>query len=158
VYGGAIADAIVRFKFEKRPDLIERFAPVMAESARALSVDVVVPVPLHPDRLVARGYNQAGLLARAIARELEKPLAVRALVRVKNTPMQSTLGRSERLANLAAAFAVPGFKALRGRSVLLVDDVRTTGATLRACTAALHEVGVDRVFPLVLACADGSAV
>ena len=110
-----------------------------------LSADVVVPVPLHPKRLAERGYNQAALLARAAARELGAPLAARALVRVRDTSQQARLGRTERLANVERAFVARDPKAVRGRDVLLVDDVETTGATLTACRAALLEAGARRV-------------
>ena len=156
-YGGAVADAVRRFKFQSRPDLIARFAPALAPLVPP-DVDLVVPVPLHPTRLVQRGYNQSALLARPVAKARGLPFLPRALERVRDTPMQSTLDREERLANLERAFAARDFRRLRGRRVLLVDDVRTTGSTLRACAGALHEVGARHVVPLVLACRDGSAL
>jgi len=164
-FEGAVAIAVRRLKFGQRPDLGVRLAAAMVAPARLAAADLVVPVPIHPVRLAERGYNQASLLARPLARALGIAFAPRALVRVRNTPMQTSLDRAGRLANLERAFVVrpsanggEAFRNLRGRTVLLVDDVRTTGSTLHACSAALHEVGARRVFPLVLACRDGSAV
>lgn len=164
---GAVAIAVQRFKFAQRPDLGARLAAAMVAPARALASvhgtpDLVVPVPIHPARLAERGYNQASLLARPLARALGIAFAPRALLRVRNTPMQTSLDRAGRRANLERAFVgragANGGEGFRNSTVLVVDDVRTTGSTLRACSAALHEVGVRCVVPLVLACRDGSAV
>ena len=157
-YGGAVADAIIRFKFRQRPDLAVGFARVMLPLARASAVDVVVPVPLHPARLAERGYNQSALLAGPVARALGRPHFPRALARTRDTAQQSALRGAERRPNLAGAFRVRDSRQIAGKNVLLVDDVRTTGSTLDACASALHEVGAARVFPLVLACADELAV
>lgn len=157
-YGGAVAHAIRRFKFRGRPDLIARFATRLAPLVPADlgREDLVVPVPLHPVRLAERGYNQSALLARPMARAQGLRFAPRALERVRDTSMQTALDRGARRANVEGAFLAR--TTLHGRQVLLVDDVRTTGSTLRACADALHEVGARRVFPLVLACRDGSAL
>lgn len=157
-YGGAVADAVIRYKFRRRPDLASRFARAMIPLARGFRPDVVVPVPLHPRRLADRGYNQAALLSRPIARALDRPHSARALLRIRDTPMQSLLNAPERRRNLNGAFRVRNSRIVTGKNVLLVDDVQTTGSTLDACTRALHEVGARRVFPLVLACRDGLAV
>jgi ComF family protein len=155
VYGGAIADAITRFKYGARPDLARPLADLLwrAVAARAgvLRGCVVVPVPLHPVRLAERGFNQSGLLARPVSRRLGVPFLPLALARVRDTPRQASLGREDRLGNVGGAFAVRQPKRLRGRPVLLVDDVRTTGATLAACTQAALEVGAGPVTTAVLA-------
>jgi ComF family protein len=100
---------------------------------------LVVPVPLHRWRLWRRGYNQAALLAQAVAKLGGAELAVDALERVKPTPPSRGMNRSQRAANVRGAFRVrPGAKALlKGRAVLLVDDVLTTGATADACARVL---------------------
>lgn len=123
----------------------------MLPIARALpEVDVVAPVPLHPRRLAERGYNQAALLASPVARGLRVPLVPRALTRVDDTPQQVMLDRAARLVNLEGAFSAARAR-VRGTRVLLVDDVRTTGATLDACTNVLREAGAIDVLSLVLA-------
>lgn len=149
-YGGAPATAVARLKYEGRSDLGPRLGAALAEAARVFAgeIDLVVPVPLHPKRLAERGFNQAALLARPVASELGVPHAARALARVQDTPRQATLDRSARAANVREAFRAVA--RLRGPSVLLVDDVRTTGATLEACSRALVAAGARSVQPLVV--------
>jgi ComF family protein len=155
-YGGAVATAIVRFKYAGRSDLAARFADVMAEAAATLGdgsagPELVVPVPLHPKRLVERGFDQAALLAAPIARRLGITHSPRALVRIRETPPQASLDRAARSANVEAAFRCPSPRHVEGRRVLLIDDVRTTGFTLAACADTLLEAGAREVRSLVLA-------
>ena len=115
------------------------------------SLEVVVPVPLHWRRQAARGYNQAERIARPLARHLDRPL-VSALRRARPTPPQARLERSRRQANLRGAFrGRRGARAVRGRRVLLVDDVTTTGATLGHAAAALRRSGAASVTALAVA-------
>jgi ComF family protein len=106
---------------------------------------VLVPVPLHPRRLRARGFNQSELLARELARRAGRPLVCGALVRRADTPPQTGLPAARRRANLRDAFAVRRRGAVAGRTVVLVDDVLTTGSTARACARALRQAGVSEV-------------
>ena len=153
VYGGAVAEAVRRFKYGPRSDLAHPLGELLRRATReaSLRAEVVVPVPLHPSRLRERGFNQAALLAAAVASELGVPLAARALVRVRATRMQASLDRAGRLTNVADAVRARSPARLRGRHVLLVDDVRTTGSTLEACRAAVLAAGAARVSTLVLA-------
>jgi ComF family protein len=152
-FGGAVAIALRRLKFASRPDLgrplgdLARWAVRRAE----LPADVVIPVPLHPRRLAERGYNQAALIARAVAAELRVPLAARAVARVRSTARQATLDREARFENVREAFRVRDAAAVRGRRVILVDDVFTTGATMDACALALRDAGAISVTAVVVA-------
>ncbi len=154
LYGGAIARAITRFKYGPRPDLAHPLGRLLATHAtRSTGAEVVVPVPLHPLRLASRGFNQAALLAAHVARALgarHEPLALR---RTRDTGAQAELDRAARLRNVAGAFEVRRPRGLAGRRVLLVDDVRTTGATLAACAAAARAGGAVEAGCLVLAIA-----
>ncbi len=124
------------------------------EGPAAQTADVVVPVPLHRARERSRGYNQAAMLARAIAAGADLPCDVRAVRRTRNTgPLAKTMHREERLAIMRGAFAARPERA-EGRRVLLVDDVATTGATLDACGAALLAAGARSVRCLTWARAD----
>jgi len=138
VYGGALARAIRRMKYEPCPALARALARPLAERLAALQVNdgtALVPVPLHPERLVERGFNQAALIGRELARATSLPLRARALVRAKRTDRQAALKRALRFENVMGAFAL---RSAGLESVILVDDVVTTGATARACVAALR--------------------
>lgn len=154
-FGGSIAGALRRLKYEDRPDIAAPLGDLLRFTAREarLSADVVVPVPLHPARLAERGYNQAALLASAVAWELGAPLSARALRRTRATAQQVRLDRARRRDNVAGAFSVRDPGSVQGRRVVLVDDVTTTGSTLTACAAALVEAGAA-VTALVVARAD----
>ena len=109
---------------------------------------LVVPVPLHPTRLRERGYDQAALLAHSCARAAGLRLAVRGLVRRRDTPAQAGLNASARRTNLAGAFVAPA--PIAHATVALVDDVLTTGATADACTRAIRAAGAERVVVLTV--------
>ena len=157
LYGGPVADAIAKLKYQRRSDLAPQLARLFRPLLAALpELDLVVPVPLHPQRLARRGYNQATLLARPVARALRRPLCCDALLRQRDTPSQTHLTPAQRRANVVGAFIVPRAERLDGRRVLLVDDVATTGATLDACAAALLASSAARVDALVLARAEGT--
>jgi ComF family protein len=157
-YGGAAASAITRLKYGPRPDLGPRLGRALAAFASqtiGTRPDLVVPVPLHPRRLVERGANQAALLAAPVARALGAVYLPGALVRVRDTPRQAARGRAGRLANVEGAFVAASPRQLDGKTVVLVDDVRTTGATLEACAKALRSAQARHVTTLVLAVALG---
>jgi ComF family protein len=155
VYGGAIARSIARMKYQRRPDLARPLGDLLAQAVvrHALTPPdtLVVPVPLHPARLAERGYNQSALLARRVARACRWPMRALALARTRETPRQASLDRAARRENLSGAFRARQADRIRGRTVLLVDDVRTTGATLDACTSALLDAGATAVAHAVVA-------
>jgi ComF family protein len=152
-YGGAIADAIVRFKHGGRTDLGRplgrAFAGVLA--AELSHVDAVVPVPLHARRLRARGFNQAIELVRGARVGRSPALWVDTLRRIRDTPALGRHSPRERRALVAGAFAVAQRERARGRRILIVDDVMTTGATLAGCARVLLEAGAAEVRVAVLA-------
>ena len=154
-YGTEARRLVTRLKYSGRSDLAPWMAGMMTRPARELSEDhpIVVPVPLHRMRLVRRGSNQAAELARALARRLELSMRGDLLVRSRATRSQVGLGQKARARNVAGAFAVPeGARSrLAGRTVLLVDDVFTTGATLSACARALRRGGAAHVDALTFA-------
>jgi ComF family protein len=110
--------------------------------------DLVVPVPLHWRRQLARGYNQAERIARAVARRTGLPL-VSALARRRGTPPQSSLGREERQTNLRGAFRIRRAARIQERRIVLIDDVATTGATLDAAASVLKKNGAAAVIAMV---------
>ncbi len=160
VYGGAVAQAIVRFKhgnLTARARALGRCLVPILDWARYHGVDAIVPVPLHPRRLRARGFNQARELGRSAlvaARRSGGPtLAAGWLSRLRDTPSLDHEGPDERRLRVQGAFVVPASarRALDGRSVLLLDDVMTTGATLAACAEALLAGGAGQVRVAALA-------
>jgi ComF family protein len=146
-----VARALIAFKYGGAQRLGRRFARVMAPRAPFGSCCVIVPVPLHRSRLRQRGFNQSAVLARQLARALDWPVALRMLVRIRDTPSQTALTVAERAANVAGAFAVRSPASVRERSVLLVDDVWTSGATACAAAAALADAGAARIDVLTFA-------
>lgn len=144
-------DAVIRgLKFGRLDFLGEDLAATIFAAAvgELAGCDLVVPVPLHWRRRLARGYNQAERIARPLA--AAEGLPVRHLLRrVKATPAQTGLGRSERLANPRGAFRTRGRRPLGGTHLLLVDDVMTSGATLEAAAACLKRAGAARVSAIV---------
>ena len=113
--------------------------------------EVVMPVPLFPKRNRTRGYNQSELLAENFAPLVGLPLDSKSLVRIKNTISQTTLGRVGRLANMKGAFAYKKQEPIKGKTVLLIDDVATTGATLEGCAEALKVAGAKKVMAYTFA-------
>jgi ComF family protein len=111
--------------------------------------ECLVPVPLHPRRHRERGYNQATLLARVLARHAGQPLLTRALRRIRHTDQQALLPRPERRENVRGAFN-PGPQKVDGKHLLLIDDVMTTGATAGECAAVLKRAGAKKVSVLTL--------
>jgi ComF family protein len=151
VYAPPLSTAIVRFKYGGRAELSRALARLLAPSLAALTLPpdaVLVPVPLHPKRLAERGYNQAALLAQELAHVSGHACRPRLLSRARATERQVGKARRDRLTNLADAFRVRQRPAARA---ILVDDVVTTGATVRACAQALARGGVELCAVVALA-------
>ncbi|HZK54586.1 MAG TPA: ComF family protein [Desulfosporosinus sp.] len=151
-YSGGLRKFIQTVKFEARPRRLMEIARPFANWAisQLPPVDGVVAVPMHVSRLAERGFNQADALASALHWELGLPI-LEGVERIKPTPSQVSLSRHDRLHNLKDAFTVRESRFLRGRSVWLVDDVTTTGATFEAVADALHRSGVQAIYGLCLA-------
>ena len=145
---------VLNFKFHAQPGLAATLALLLRSAPwvePALDrADIVLPMPLSRERLMARGFNQALLLARQLAPEKSDG---HLLLRLRDTPAQRTLGRAERLISLTGAFAVEPLAAqrLRGARVVLVDDVMTSGATLFAAAQTVRQAGAGHITGLVIA-------
>jgi ComF family protein len=145
---------VARFKFGGEPGwaraLAQRMAAVPGVREEIAQADLVLPLPLAPRRLAERGFNQALLLARALARD---KVETQLLLRLRETGAQAALDRRGRQANVAGAFGLEPLRAqeVRAKAVLLVDDVMTSGASLHAAARALRQAGARRVAAVVLA-------
>lgn len=175
LYEGPLREALHRFKYGGRRSLAVPLASLLLELLNGLEFVqaglllpvpagvkgaagssgtanwVIVPVPLSTGRLRERGFNQAALLARELSRRLGVPAAERVLVKSRDTAPQVGLSRREREVNLASAFAAPDAGVVKGKNILLIDDVLTTGSTLSAASSVLLRAGSEQVFGLVLA-------
>ena len=154
-YKGDVEDMVKNFKYNRASWLAEDFTDLLEGVVRsqldASAVDAIFPVPLHPNRQRRRGYNQAALLARSLASRLGRRCDEKSLARVRDTPKQSLLSGAERRKNLKDAFAAVRPPFVRGRTVLLVDDVTTTGSTLAAAAEPLRAAGAARIWCATLA-------
>jgi ComF family protein len=129
----------------------ERLVEVVRRELEGFAPETVVPVPLHPDRLRERGFNQAELLAKAVAKRLGLPLEQHGLERRKPRPAKLRLSRRERWQAARGTYAAVTGRQFDNQRVLLVDDVFTTGATLDGCTRALRSAGAAHVAALTVA-------
>ncbi len=155
LYKGNARRIVLRMKRADRPDLAHHAAEWMFTAGRGIFDPdaALVPVPVHWSRLLRRRYNQAALLAREVSRLSGLPTLPDALVRTRPTPTQDGRGVEARFANLQDAIAPHPRRGARvsGRSVILVDDVMTTGATLAAATQACQSAGATTIHVLILA-------
>ncbi|MFQ5656565.1 MAG: ComF family protein [Candidatus Methylomirabilales bacterium] len=149
-----LRDILLLFKHGRTIALGAHLGRVMAERTGGLlgeaAIDGIVPVPLHRSRERERGFNQAEVLARVIGRRLQRPVLRKALQRVRPTPPQAGKPR-KRFRNVRGAFTVRKPNEIHGRSLLLVDDVLTTGATVNECAKVLMKGGARRVLVYTLA-------
>jgi len=161
VYDDASRQIVLRFKHADQTDLAPIMAGWMKTSAAKLlnDCDLLVPVPLHWTRLFKRRYNQSAMLALNLAKISNRPVKPDVLVRKKRTPSQGHLSPKQRRKNVQGVFSVaPKLKSMiKGRRILLIDDVYTTGATVDACAKTLLDAGAHAVDVLTFARAVKSA-
>jgi ComF family protein len=150
-FEGVLQKALHRLKYHHDQILADSLGALLARHWRATQVpgEMIVPVPLSAERLRERGYNQAALLARGLAELTNKAFRPQALQRVRHTVSQVGLSAEARRANVVGAF-VADSRAVRGRAVLVIDDVCTTGSTLVACAEALRQAGATTVWGYTL--------
>jgi ComF family protein len=154
-YAGQLRDLVLRMKHTQGQALSLAMGRLIValcrEQLEALQADMVVPVPMHWRRRLARGTNSAAVLAEALAPQIRAPLAARLLRRLRNTPPQSSLTPPQRWENVRRVFAVRRGYHLANAHVVLVDDILTTGATCSEAARCLRKAGVGRVTVVVVA-------
>ena len=155
-YTAALKTRLRGLKYFNKPQTAGSFGNLLAAKWRDFAVDItiaeaIVPVPLHPARFAERGYNQSELLANALRRELHLPVYAHAVIRTKNTSAQYALSPTQRAENLQDAFAGGrDLPKVRGKSIILLDDIITTGATMRGCASVLRQNGATAVYGLAV--------
>ena len=146
IYGEIARSLALRLKYGRKTALAMTMARYMSVHLdNHIADSVLMPVPLHPRRLWSRGFNQAVLIARALAETKHMPLECRTLVRVRATPPLKEMSMSQRRRAVSGAFALAAGRTVRGRKIILVDDVLTTGSTASACARVLKRAGAERV-------------
>ena len=155
-YGGTLREIILLFKYRRYAPLagpLARFAEAALSGEAALwdGAELLVPVPLHRARKRERGFNQSVLLARELGKARGVETVKGPLVKVRNVPAQAGLRAADRERNVVGAYAVRRPERVRGKIVVIVDDVTTTGATIRECARVLVEAGAKEVRALTLA-------
>ena len=155
VFGPQIRPLIHAFKYAHQTYLASFLAGYMARAWPSYeplhAAQLIMPVPLHYSKYKKRGYNQSALLARALATQIALPVDETSLRRSRNTPSQTGFGRQARFKNMKDAFECVCPNNIKGKTILLLDDVATTGATLEACAVALKKAGAKQVMAYTLA-------
>lgn len=152
LYEGAIREAVKALKFAGQSQFGVLFGRVLAEKLSKFKIfdecDLIVPVPLHPNRLAERGYNQSEVIAEEISAFFGIPMATDVLFRIKDTKRQSSLRGLARIENVRDAFVA--HDSVKGKKIILIDDICTMGETLKACEVALSRAGAGEVYAITL--------
>lgn len=153
LYKPPINTVVRKLKYDNRKFLSDTFGNMLAGEVSRMDhdFDIVIPVPLFPKRQKKRGYNQSELLCGAMKEKLKMNVDTNVLIKIRNTRTQANLTRTERMENLSDAFMVKDRKMVKGKTILLVDDVFTTGTTINECAKTLIEAGAKAVYSITLA-------
>ncbi len=154
-YSGIIKESLIKFKFFNKPSYHRTFAGILSGKLKEMTdssgFDIIISVPLHKKREHIRGYNQAKLISKELSKQLKVREASFILKRIVNTKTQSLLNRDLRQTNIKGAFKVDYKDFIKGRTILLIDDILTTGNTINECCRVLKEAGAKKVFAAVVA-------
>ena len=150
-YKGKIKDSLLKFKFGNAVDYSDYFAAQMADAIKTkyynIDFDSIVYVPMTKKQIITRGYNQCNVLANKISNHILLPIMHNALIKVKENKTQHNLIRTERFSNVRNVYAVNDI--VKGKTLLLIDDIKSTGATLDECARQLLLSGADSVYCVV---------
>lgn len=154
-YSDSLKNSLKRYKFSKKPSYYRAFGKLLAlkiqNTIQLESIDLIIPVPLHKNKQKQRGYNQAELVARYAAKQLNIPFTKNILIKTSESRSQSVSSRNERLLNLDGVFYVNNAKTIFNKRILLVDDIITTGSTVNQCSKALKQAGASSIIAGVIA-------
>lgn len=154
-YTGIVKHSLVKYKFYNRPGYYRTFAKLLTKQifkvTNSTKFDMIISVPLHKSREIKRGYNQALLISKALGKATGIRDCSKLLVRIRNTGAQSLLDRKSRLVNVKNAFYIANAELIKGKNILLIDDILTTGTTVNECARILKEAGANIVIAAVIA-------
>ena len=150
---GIIKELIYLFKYQNKPYLSTFFGEILADYLKEkifLNFDLIIPIPLHKRRQEERGYNQSELLANVVSKKLNISVDKKSLKRIKNTISQFELNLKQRKDNIKNAFEIKNKGIINGKTILLIEDISTTGTTLEECSRILKKAKAKEVFSLVI--------
>ncbi len=153
LYSSEIREIIHKIKYEDYGYYAKVMGIKMAEffvSQNLISADFIIPVPIHWKRKIRRGYNQAEIMAKEVSKITKIPISNCSFIRVKNTRPQFDLNKEMRIKNIEGAFAIKSYEEIVGKDVLFIDDIYTTGTTLRECEKVVKSIGTNNVYYFTL--------
>lgn len=154
-YKDIIRQKMIDYKFNDKSYLHNMFCEIFVKSEIGCeflkSYDIIIPVPMYKRKKAKRGYNQSELIARDLSKYFKIPINTKAFIKQKNTPMQSSLGKEERIKNVQNVYKVQHVEKIINKNVLLVDDIYTTGATVNECKKILQLAGTKKVGTIIIA-------
>jgi len=156
-YEGVVRNAIIKYKFNEKAYIYKTFALEMLKCERVytklLLCDIILPVPIHKDKKIERGYNQSELICRFLAKKTNKEYNNKILLKYKSNLTQSELNKSQREKNVLGVYKInPKYlQYIYSKNVVLIDDIYTTGSTVNECSKVLKRAGVNKITVLTIA-------
>lgn len=154
-YENIVREKIINYKFNENSYLYKTFAKIIIKNKKVYGFlklyDIIIPVPMHKTKKSVRGYNQSELLASEIAKHMELGFEKNVLIKTKNTKVQSTLTKTQRIENIKNAFCVTDNAKIKDKKVILIDDIYTTGSTVNECSKVLKKAGAKEIFVVTIA-------
>ncbi len=154
-YENEVREKIIKYKFNENSYLYKTFAKIIIKDKKVYGFlklyDIIIPVPMHKLKKSVRGYNQSELVANEIAKQMELPFEKNVLIKTKNTKVQSTLTKTQRIENVKNAFFVTDTTKVKDKKVVLIDDIYTTGCTVNECSKVLKQAGAREICVVTIA-------
>ncbi|MBO5413213.1 MAG: ComF family protein [Clostridia bacterium] len=154
-YENIVREKIIKYKFNENSYLYKTFAKIIIKNKKVYGFlklyDIIIPVPMHKLKKSVRGYNQSELLAKEIAKQMELHFEKELLIKIKNTKVQSTLTKTQRAENVKNAFFVADTTKVKGKKIILIDDIYTTGSTVNECSKVLKKAGAKEICVVTIA-------
>ena len=154
-YENIVRDKLISYKFGEASYMYKTFAKIIINNTKIYrflkTYDIIIAVPMHKLKKAVRGYNQSELIAKEISKKANIVFYNNILIKVKNTKVQSTLTKNQRQNNVKNAFEIANKMLIKGKKIVLLDDIYTTGSTVNECAKKLKQAGASKVFVLTIA-------